>query len=312
MRAYHNSREAIYRTPFGAVPVGTDVSISIDLWDDGNASCVCRVWVDGKGETLIPMERRGLEDRLRFTCTIRTDSPDLLWYSFIVFESNGNICRYGAKEGRVGGEGQLYGWEPPSYQITAYVLRPLPAWYKNALVYQIFPDRYRRGGDWKELTGAALAEKRKGPARRLCADWDKTPFYEKGETGRVTAWDFYGGTLSGIREKLGHLREMGVTALYLNPIFEAASNHRYDTGDYTKVDAMLGGEEAFLALAEEAEREGISLILDGVFNHTGCDSRYFNKYGNYDTTGAYQSKASPYRDWYRFDDSPAGYDCSRS
>ena len=309
MRAYHDSREAIYRTPFGAVPAGTDVSVSIDIWDDGNASCVCRIWVDGKGETLIPMERRDLEDRLRFTCVIRTDSPDLFWYSFIIYESNGNICRYGAKEGRVGGEGRLYGWEPPSFQITAYVPRPLPAWYRNALVYQIFPDRYCRGEDWKELTKAALQKKWKGPARRLCADWGKTPFYEKDGAGRVSAWDFYGGTLSGIREKLPHLRTMGVTALYLNPIFEAASNHRYDTGDYTKVDAMLGGEEAFLALAEAAKQEGISLILDGVFNHTGCDSRYFNKYGNYDTTGAYQSEESPFRDWYRFDDSPAGYDC---
>ena len=309
MRVLHDSRQAIYRSPFGAVRLGMPVLISIDVWDDRGVSGVCRVWVDGKGETLIPMTREDMEDRVRFTCTLSSDTPDLLWYSFILRSSDGSEVRYGAQEGRVGGEGRLCDWEPPSFQLTVYRPRPLPEWYRKGLVYQIFPDRYRRGPDWKKLTEAALKTPRKGPARRLCADWDKTPFYEKDKDGRVTAWEFYGGTLSGIQEKLEHLKEMGVTALYLNPIFEAASNHRYDTGDYTKVDAMLGGEEAFRALAEAAEKAGISLILDGVFSHTGCDSRYFNKYGNYDTVGAWQSEDSPYRDWYRFDDSPAGYDC---
>ena len=309
MRAYHNTRQADYRTPFGAVPVGTRVELSIDVFDDWGASCVCRTWVDEKGETLIPMERLDREDRVRFTCQVTMDEPDLIWYSFLLYGSDGSVRRLGAQQGRVGGEGCLYDWEPPSFQLTVYRPRPLPTWYRTAVVYQIFPDRYRRGPDWETLTQQALKTQRKGPARRLCPDWERTPTYEKGPDGRVTAWDFYGGTLSGIREKLDHLRELGVTALYLNPIFEAASNHRYDTGDYEKVDAMLGGEAAFRELAQAAEQAGISLILDGVFNHTGCDSRYFNKYGNYDTVGAWQSPDSPYRDWYRFDDSPAGYDC---
>ena len=309
MRAFHDSRQAIYRQPYGAVPVGTDVTLSLDVWEDDGAAALCRTWVDGVGETLFPMERTRLADRLRFTCVLPANRPDLIWYSFILTGSDGVQRRYGAREGRVGGEGQLLDWEPPSFQLTVYRPRPLPDWYRNAVVYQIFPDRYCRGEDWKTLAGKALSKPRKGPARRLEADWEATPFYERDETGRVTAWDFYGGTLSGIREKLPHLRELGVTALYLNPIFEAASNHRYDTGDYRKIDPMLGDEEAFTDLALAAEEAGISLILDGVFNHTGCDSRYFNKYGNYDTLGAYQSEDSPYRDWYRFDDSPAGYDC---
>ena len=309
MRAYHDSRQETYRTPFGAVAAGTDVTLSIDIWDDRGATCICRVWVDGRGESLLPMERRDLEDRIRFSCRVKSLEPDLVWYSFILTGSGGNTCWYGAKEGMVGGEGQLYGWEPPSFQLTVYRPRPLPDWYKNAVVYQIFPDRYRRGKDWEELARIALEGKRKGPARRLCREWEKVPFYEKDADGRVKAWDFYGGTLSGIQEEIGRLKRLGITALYLNPIFEAASNHRYDTGDYTKVDAMLGGEAAFRQLAEAADEAGISLILDGVFNHTGCDSLYFNKYGNYDSLGAYQSEDSPYRSWYRFDDSPAGYDC---
>ncbi len=309
MRALHDTRQAIYRSPFGAVPAGTEVTVSIDVWDDPGVSCLCRTWVDGKGETRIPMEREDMEDRVRFRCGLTSADPDLIWYSFILCGSDGGEVRYGAHEGKVGGEGQLYGWEPPSFQLTVYQPRPLPEWYRTGLIYQIFPDRYCRGKDWKQLTKAALRKTRKGPARRLCEDWDSTPFYEKDEDGRVTAWEFYGGTLAGIQEKLDHLKELGVTALYLNPIFEAASNHRYDTGDYTKVDPMLGGEEAFRTLAKAAEEKGISIILDGVFNHTGCDSRYFNKYGNYDTVGAWQSEDSPYRDWYRFDDSPIGYEC---
>ena len=309
MRVLHDSRQAVYRSPFGAVAVGTEVTVSIDVWDARDFSCVCRTWVDGKGETLLPMDREDLGDRVRFRCGLTSADPELIWYSFLLSGPNGTRIRYGAREGTVGGEGHLYDWEPPSFQLTVYRPRPLPEWYRTGLVYQIFPDRYCRGQDWKTLTEAALKEKRNGPERRLCEDWSETPFYEKDEDGRVTAWDFYGGTLSGIQEKLDHLRELGVTALYLNPIFEAASNHRYDTGDYTKVDAMLGGEEAFRSLAKAAEEKGIAIILDGVFNHTGCDSRYFNKYGNYDTVGAWQSEDSPYRDWYRFDDSAVGYEC---
>ena len=309
MRVYHNSREADYRSPFGAVTVGSAVSLAVDVWDAWGVSCVCRLWVDGKEETKILMDRESREDRVRFTCRIETDAPDLIWYSFILSESGGRVLRYGARAGCTGGEGALYDWEPPSFQITVYRPRPLPAWYRNGVVYQIFPDRFARGEDWRTLAEEALSGPVRGPKRSLCEDWGKVPFYEKDETGRVTCWEFYGGTLSGIREKLGYLKELGITALYLNPIFQAASNHRYDTGDYTRVDPMLGGEEAFRTLAEEARRQGISIILDGVFNHSGCDSVYFNKYGNYPGQGAFQSEDSPYRDWYRFNDSPAGYDC---
>ena len=134
-------------------------------------------------------------------------------------------------------------------------------------------------------------------------DWSTPPAYDKDENGRIKRWDFYGGTLEGVREKLRYLKDLGVTVIYLNPIFEAASNHRYDTGDYMAIDPMLGDEESFRRLCVDAEEMGISVILDGVFNHTGCDSRYFNKYGNYpDSVGAYQSTDSVYRSWYTFHD----------
>ena len=108
-------------------------------------------------------------------------------------------------------------------------------------------------------------------------------------------------------EKLDYIASLGITAVYLNPVFEAYSNHRYDTGDYKKFDETLGTEEDFKAFLQKAQSLGIRVVLDGVFNHTGADSRYFNKFGNYDSVGAYQSKDSPYYGWYQFIEYPDKY-----
>ena len=121
--------------------------------------------------------------------------------------------------------------------------------------------------------------------------------------------DFFGGNLNGIREKLPYLQQLGVSVVYLNPIFQAFSNHRYDTGDFKKIDPLLGTLEDFDALVRDAAAHGIRIILDGVFNHTGDDSLYFNKYGRYPSIGAYQSKESPYAEWYRFIHFPDRYEC---
>ncbi len=310
MRAYHNTREETYRKPFGAVTVGGAVSLAIDVWDDWEATCSCRLWVDDEGESFINMDKEYLENehKVRFTCTLKRNIPGIVWYSFIIRHHDISAARYGAAQGKVGGEGQLYDWEPPSFQLTFYEQNPLPDWYKNAIVYQIFPDRFRRGKNWKELARKAVNERKHGPAKALVDNWNDPPYYKRNSNGRIARWDFYGGTLSGIEEKLGYLEALGVTVLYLNPIFKAASNHRYDTADYMNVDEMLGGNEAFMNLAMACEEHGISIILDGVFNHTGCDSIYFNKYGNYKSVGAYQDENSPYRDWFTFDDSPSGYE----
>ena len=120
---------------------------------------------------------------------------------------------------------------------------------------------------------------------------------------------FFGGTLYGVADKLDYLHSLGVTLIYLNPIFKAASNHRYDTGDYMTVDELLGGEEALAYLLEKCRAYGIGVILDGVFNHTGSDSLYFNKYGSYPSLGAYESRESPYFDWYYFKHYPESYEC---
>ena len=183
------------------------------------------------------------------------------------------------------------------FQLTVYdPAYRTPDWFKGGFLYQIMVDRFCRGSQTRNRRDLRYHER-----------WEETPEY----LPREGVWnhDFFGGDLFGVIGKLDYLRELGVTALYLCPIFEAASNHKYDTGDYLKIDEGFGGEPAFLELLREAEKRGIRVLLDGVFNHTGDDSRYFNKYGHYPTLGAYQSRQSPYYDWYHFSEFPDRYEC---
>ena len=185
-----------------------------------------------------------------------------------------------------------------AYQILVYrECFATPAWFKGGIMYQIFPDRFFKSGE-------ILVEKGKW----LHRDWHETPEFRTNEKGKILNNDFFGGNFRGILKKLDYLQSLHVTVIYLNPIFRAFSNHRYDTGDYMQLDPMLGSEEDFAALVSECGKRGIRLILDGVFNHTGDDSRYFNKYGTYDEIGAYQSKDSKYYSWYNFRHFPDKYD----
>ena len=171
-----------------------------------------------------------------------------------------------------------------------------PEWFKGGVMYQIFPDRFHKNGTMPDIKG------------RVCrTDWGGEPSFRPNEKGKVLNNDFFGGNLKGIQEKLDYLKNLGVTTIYLNPIFEAASNHRYDTSNYMKIDPILGEEKDLEELVKAAENKGIRLILDGVFNHTGDNSVYFNKYGEYPSVGAYQSKDSPYFSWYNFQDFPNKY-----
>lgn len=262
-----------------------------------------RVWTDERGEELLPMEGACEGDHVHYSVSYTPAQTGVVWYRFDLAASDGATWRYGAREGWTTGEGDFAYGNPPSFQLTVYVSRQTqPNWYKNGIVYQVFPDRFARGADWRERAEKALAAHREGPARVLVEDWDTPPTYRKSEDGDILEWDFYGGTLRGVREKLDYLADLGVTVIYLNPIFEAASNHRYDTADYLRIDPMLGDEEEFCALAREAAERGISIMLDGVFNHCGQDSRYFNRYGNYPEPGAWQGDESPYRDWFFFNE----------
>ena len=304
MNARHVTSEIEYRSPFGAVKLGDSVTIGIDVWGDDVVFCTLRLWRDDGGERLLDMHGTPKGGMIHYSTSFTPSQTGVLWYSFDIEASDGAVWRYGAQPGWTTGEGAFAYGEPPSFQITVYKPREhKPEWYRNGIVYQVFPDRFFRGSDWRERADAALSRPRGGgPERGLVEDWNTPPTYQRDGKGAITRWDFYGGTLEGVREKLRYLKDLGITVIYLNPIFEAASNHRYDTGDYMMVDPMLGDTESLRRLCVDAAEMGISVILDGVFNHTGADSRYFNKFGTYSDVGAYQSPDSPYRSWYTIHD----------
>lgn len=192
---------------------------------------------------------------------------------------------------------------PVAFQITVYLdTFTVPDWLIGGVMYQIFPDRFKRDRQFS-LNRFAKPENDL-PERIFHTEWDEEVDYiGKPETGYL-ACDFFGGSINGIREKLGYLANLGINILYLNPIFRARSNHRYDTGDYEKIDPLLGTNEDLENLCLEARALGIRIILDGVFSHTGADSRYFNKFGRYDELGAFQEIQgdgySDYGSWYTF------------
>lgn len=173
--------------------------------------------------------------------------------------------------------------------------------FRRGVVYQIFVDRF------------AKSKKHELPVKdgaEFDPDWEKgIPQYGEYPGAEVANNVFFGGNLYGIAEKMDYIASLGVTTIYLSPVFDAYSNHKYDTGDYLTVDEMFGGNEALEELCRTAEAHDIHIILDGVFNHTGADSIYFNRFGRYDSVGAYQSEKSPYADWYMFRNFPEEYDC---
>ena len=290
----------------GALELGRTVDLSIDVWDEPNATGQLRLWVDGEGETLVEMEseeRLGHGQRfIRLTAHLTPKKAQIIWYYFLIRASDGSVWSYGARREKGTGEGAFSYTQPRSFQLTVYEKREQqPEWYQNGIAYQILPDRFDRGANWHDTVQNALMLKRQGAAVEIVQDWTVVPFYRRDEAGNIAAWDFYGGNLAGIRERLSYLKAFGVSIIYLSPIFESASNHRFDAADYMKIDPMIGDMDEFEQFCAEAKDMGMSIILSGNFTFTGADSVYFNRYGNYDSVGAFQSKESPYASWYDFD-----------
>lgn len=287
MELYHNSRDPECRFPLGAVPAGTRLRLRF-YTGDNSSRVQMRTW-NGK-TNFYSMTSLGMGAFETFITV--PDEPVILWYDFEIADADKNITRYGNAHDHLGGEGAAYPAHPPSFQITVYDPAFMPPEYlRKGTMYQIFPDRFHRH----------KPPEMKRPDSHLHEDWNAQPLVDPDpRSGDNRALDFFGGTLNGIREKIPYLVDLGVTVLYLNPIFKARSNHRYDTGDYRAIDPLLGTADDFVALCRAAQESGIRILLDGVFSHTGEDSVYFNRYGHYDSLGAYQSPDSPYHHWYRF------------
>ncbi|MEG1528058.1 MAG: glycoside hydrolase family 13 protein [Clostridia bacterium] len=217
-----------------------------------------------------------------YSCTVDL-KKGLYWYCFTVTRK-GTTAYLGCGGNK---NAVLFYCNPSYYQQLVYSnTYIIPSWLNNGVMYHIFVDRFCKSGQVK------LRED------QLAKEWGTTPNY-LAVNGKF-ANDFYGGDLKGVISKLDYLRSLNVTTIYLSPIFTAYSNHKYDTEDYETIDSAFGDEQDFIDLCQKAQWLGIKVVLDGVFNHSGSSSKYFNKDGKYATVGAYQSTTSPYCDWFNF------------
>ncbi len=291
----HNSHQPFFREPSGPAPMGSKVIVRF-LCDEAT-SVILRTWMDEElSYAMLNTSENCWEIAVKLP-----DHAGLFWYDFIIYRRDGRTIRYGNAYDKLGGEGAVYEkGMPESYQITTYdPAYHTPAFFQGANIYQIFPDRFRRAQT------DAVDDR---TDRYVHQDWSEE-MLPVGDLrgGKYQELDFYGGNLNGIREKLPYLKELGVNVIYLNPIFRARSNHRYDTGDYTQIDPLCGTQAEFEALCREAAQMDMHVLLDGVFSHTGEDSVYFNHFGHYSGLGAYQGESSAYYDWFTFRHYPEDY-----
>lgn len=297
----YNSRNKLHKSKFGAVRQGETVTFNVVLPREMKCTGVALVvrndnesFAEGFYNHFSWLRMEGDSEEW-WTLDYTPTETGLCWYRFECYTPWGvnYITNYGNGIGTLNALGK-------DFQMTVYSADfTTPDWLKGGIIYQIFPDRFHFSGDKKSGV----------PKDRIIRDdLDGEPLWRPDKNGKVKNNDYFGGDLDGVRQKLDYLYSLGVNCIYFNPIFEANSNHRYDTADYSRIDPLLGNEKELTALCKEAEKYGIGIILDGVFSHTGDDSVYFNKYGRYNSVGAYQSKESPYYNWYKFESFPDKYD----
>ena len=291
MSCLFNSYDPSFKQPFGAIRAGESVKLSLCI-PESMGYVDPHLVIQKEGKYDVPVHYRmncegQTPNQNHFSIELTLGDVGLYFYYFDLYTDFRRIVRGPDNCG-------VLSWQDgQSWQLTVYEPSfQTPADIKGKVFYQIFPDRFCEGVENKPMPF---------PDRLYQADKHAEPFWQPNETGGHLNEDYFGGDLKGIQYKLPYLHEMGIDYLYLNPIFEAHSNHRYNTADYLNVDPLLGTNEDFETLCKEAKKYGIGIVLDGVFSHTGSDSKYFNREGRYgDNCGAYRDTNSPYRSWYEF------------
>ena len=335
----HDSRDLLYRTPGGAVPAGTPVTLRFRTFHNDVTGVKARIYdLNANGQVVKPMSIAASDvscydpNLAAETCdfwavTLPNAAADNLWYRFIV--TDGSDTDYYADNTAAldGGAGAATD-DPIDNSWALMVYEPgftSPSWAKNAVIYQIFPDRFRNGrsdndpktGDVRyddpvlKLPWGTLPEgycRNYADANDSCPwRFDDTPPPTSPTKEQPRGRDYMGGDLKGVDQKIDYLASLGVTAIYFNPIFDSGSDHGYDTQDYTRVDPYFGTAKDWENLAKHAKAKGIRIILDGVFNHLSSDSPFFDRYHHYaGSGGACESAASQYRAWFTFHDVAAG------
>ncbi len=296
----YNSRDSFFKDKFGSVSVGEKIHFRL---------CLPRSFCCSKAILVIRRDDGHYEDREMQWAGMCGDDAEiwdiyteiekdgLYWYHFDYCSSYGRSSVLQSENGLGGFVGSYSARRDWQLTVTEKDFTT-PDWLKGGIIYQIFPDRFYNSGTKKDGV----------PEDRIMrTDWGNEPEWRPTPDGKVLNNDFFGGDLKGIQQKLPYLKSLGINCVYLNPIFESHSNHRYDTADYGKIDSVLGTEKDFKELCKSAREQGIHIILDGVFSHTGDDSVYFNKKGRYKALGAYNSPESPYYKWYKFTKYPHKY-----
>ncbi|MBI5258436.1 MAG: hypothetical protein HY855_18160 [Burkholderiales bacterium] len=323
----HDSRALDHKSPFGAVPAGTRVDFALTALPGVNRLTLVieRRRLEGNQERLdytelarLPMQPQRQGTHERWTTHHRFDEPGVHGYWFeaeiggrrFVFQNNRDSV-YWTREQGSNGLGTVAEAPPQTRRIRRFrhtVHAPdfrVPKWAADAIYYYIFPDRFRNGDPANDPTPGR--DRYQNHDIEFHADWNSRPYRPGSGDGSdaVHNNDFYGGDLAGIIDKLDHIRALGANTLYLTPLFQAASNHKYDTADYTRIDPAFGSNADFERLTREAARRGMRVILDTSLNHTGSDSIYFDRYARFKRGGAFEGgrvrPQSPYASWYRFD-----------
>lgn len=309
-----DSRDKYFKSPQGAVKAGTEIMFRMLVSEELNPIKVQLVICYDRHDAPAVYDMNGgaetpaeTDDYREFFVTFRIHDTGLYWYHFEVLTENGLLRVGKGGRNRAVSSDASADWQPGSWQQTVYNRAyDTPEWLCGGVYYHVFVDRFHKSGRPRI--------RMEGKTNRH--DWGGTPEW-KPKNLKIYNNDFFGGDLEGIRQKLPYLAELNVTCIYLSPIFEAYSSHKYDTGDYEKIDPMFGTEEDFRKLCEEAARYDMRVICDGVFAHTGSDSKYFDKYDHYKTgpaaedktlQGAYNNPDSKYRSWYYFHEDGT-YDC---
>ncbi len=279
-----------YKAPLGANLINEEINLNLFIIKDYNLHYVKLIIENDSFEInkQLNLTKNVKDEYYQYSCSFAMPQEGHYWYYFEIED--------------------IYGkhFIIPNDDLDAYLSNILSSrfflgingefnkassWPLGKVIYQIMVDRFYQGKKLPLKEGIIFHD-----------NWASPPL-----SGKNIGKDFFGGNLSGITQKLSYLKSLSVGIIYLNPIFEASSNHKYDTGDYLKIDPMFGDEEDLKTLIKEASKLDIKIVFDGVFNHTGSDSLYFNKEGKYPSLGAYQSKNSPYYSWYQFVNYPHEY-----
>jgi glycosidase len=303
---YHDTRDTTYRSTMGGIPVGGTIKLELRTALNGPRSVTLVVTLgDPTGKVLGSAKKAAnvvkRDKRYEYWSVSYTSTAigfDL--YAFQVKQGTATAW-YSGTLGGDGGPGEATKGTPDTgFHLSVYDAHfTVPSWTKDMVIYQIFPDRFYNGDPSNDSAGTPSVY---GSPAIVRKNWnDPVSDYPQSVS------EFYGGDLQGVIDKLPYLKSLGVNTLYLNPIFTAPTNHKYDTSDYYSIDPRFGTIGTFNQLLSAAHGAGMHVILDGVFNHTGSDSVYFNRYNHYPDSGAYQSKDSPYYSWYQFLSWPNSY-----